>query len=821
MFGSLRRPQNVVGKALGPAVDRVAAVAGYQFSDAETKAIFSSYASTYYQAGATSGTPDWSVERAVAQAYSRLIYVWKAIDTLSGDSSSLPVVIRDGEKTVDGHKIAKMLNDGKANPIETGHQLRKRLSGQVLLSQPGAFCEVSRTNGGEPYRLDLLPPHRTRIVPDDEGDQLIKCFEVTRPRGGYYQLPIEDVLWFRNPHILDPFTGSTPMGAMGMSIELDYFARLYNTSFMRNDGKPGGLLAVRGTSTSGMPGVYEDVSEATLNRLEHAFGAGPVEAGKITAISGDMSYQDFGNSPRDMQYGETAQVSKQEILMGWGTPETVMGWASGRTFDNAAAEGHTYWTITQKQHGTIITTGLQALLGEDTNETIELDTSSVEVLQLADAKKREEARAEFTAGLRSVYSYARLAGMDDIEDTPQTRALYIPTGKTPLPSREADGVALGIPGAVDPNAPAGATPGDAAPPAGSGAPAGPADAVAALTGPQDAAPTTGPTVPTMTPADAVAALATKTARRPPRTRILRVVREGETKESARALPPEADSAPLARDLTRVLTGIIDAAVARAGARVISPKARKGTRHWEPEFEVDTRVGRKALDAATAVNDGRVETETEEQVSPLLIAAGVAAALLIASDLTPDAPPAIGTAVTYAVTTEMTRLAGWIATTTGDAARHLITTINTADQSGASVAEITAQVDALRAPLTARVTAFAGDAAHTTITAARDVAVETLSDGAGWGGRSPVTDIRRTWQSRRDGKVRHSHVIADGQEVGVSVPFLVGGHLLRYPRDPGAPLSETAGCRCTVTYLVVDGWTGQVVGKSAPVDYVEA
>ena len=81
-------------------------------------------------------------------------------------------------------------------------------------------------------------------------------------------------------------------------------------------------------------------------------------------------------------------------------------------------------------------------------------------VERADRRRREEARSEVGAGLRSIWSYFGLAGrQDEIDDTPYTRALYVAQGMTPLPSREADMEALGLGAPVDPNAPPPGAPG--------------------------------------------------------------------------------------------------------------------------------------------------------------------------------------------------------------------------------------------------------------------------------------------------------------------------------------------------------------------------
>ena len=55
---------------------------------------------------------------------------------------------------------------------------------------------------------------------------------------------------------------------------------------------------------------------------------------------------------------------------------------------------------------------------------------------------------------------------------------------------------------------------------------------------------------------------------------------------------------------------------------------------------------------------------------------------------------------------------------------------------------------------------------------------------------------KSWLSRRDGRVRDTHSIADGQRRSIREPFSVGRALLQHPGDPDTNvLSEIMGCRC--------------------------
>lgn len=63
------------------------------------------------------------------------------------------------------------------------------------------------------------------------------------------------------------------------------------------------------------------------------------------------------------------------------------------------------------------------------------------------------------------------------------------------------------------------------------------------------------------------------------------------------------------------------------------------------------------------------------------------------------------------------------------------------------------------------------------------------------------EFERVWLSTDDSRTRETHVLADGQRVGLNEPFMVGGFPLMFPGDPSGPPQETIQCRCT--FLLVE------------------
>lgn len=63
-------------------------------------------------------------------------------------------------------------------------------------------------------------------------------------------------------------------------------------------------------------------------------------------------------------------------------------------------------------------------------------------------------------------------------------------------------------------------------------------------------------------------------------------------------------------------------------------------------------------------------------------------------------------------------------------------------------------------------------------------------------------VTEQWHTAEDNRVRDSHDTMDGQEIAMGEMFVTGaGNQIAFPHDPGAPIEETAGCRCWRSFSV--------------------
>jgi HK97 family phage portal protein len=347
----------------------------------------------------------WDIERAYREGHQKVTWVFRCIDAIAGNQSRLPVMLRKnndqrGERVKTDRPVLELLNS-KSNMGENSFIFRYRLSAQLLMSSRGVFIEKIRGNDGRLIALHLLPPQHTAPIPDQK--KFVSGYEVDMHNGTKVRLKPEDVCWIRRPHPLDPYLSITPMEAAGIAIELENLSKMYNRNYMINDGRPGGLLVVRG-----------DMEEDDKAELRSRFRGNMTRTGSTTVIasSDGVDYVDTSASPRDAAYTQMRQIQKEEILSAFGVPESVIGNAAGRTFSNASEELRVFWMETMVPHLHTLARALDEL---DDKYYVDFDTSDIPILIIAKQERERYYMDEFQQGLISLNEYRDATGKKKVE----------------------------------------------------------------------------------------------------------------------------------------------------------------------------------------------------------------------------------------------------------------------------------------------------------------------------------------------------------------------------------------------------------------------
>ena len=83
------------------------------------------------------------------------------------------------------------------------------------------------------------------------------------------------------------------------------------------------------------------------------------------------------------------------------------------------------------------------------------------------------------------------------------------------------------------------------------------------------------------------------------------------------------------------------------------------------------------------------------------------------------------------------------------------------------------------------------------------------------------ELQREWIATKDYRTRHSHIMLDGQLVGVDEPFKSEFGDIMYPGDPTARPENVYNCRCTVAAKVISVNGNKISNRTAKADRATA
>lgn len=382
----------------------------------------------------------WDVERGINQAMERVVWVYKSVNAIASNAASLPIGQRIGDWRIGEMKydapILSLLNR-RPNPSTDAFTFRHMLSSQVLLSRKGAFVEIVRNRMGDVSALILHQPQHVFPIPDLK--TFVSGYSVEYPNTEKHPVASENMMWIKVPHPIDPYKGQTPLESAGLAIEFDYYSRVYNRNFVINDGRPGGILVVTGD-------MEEEQAEEIGRRFRGTTGSNIGGAGRVTVMSADdAKYIDTSTNQRDAQYTEARSMNKEEILLAFGVPESVIGNASNRTFANADVELEVFWRETMLPHLTLLERALD-ILDDDPETYFAYDLDSVAILSRDDRERNKFHLEELKQGAISIDEYRELTGREGVG----VDELLIPTNLSPV-VMSTDGSGLQDGDRVNPN----------------------------------------------------------------------------------------------------------------------------------------------------------------------------------------------------------------------------------------------------------------------------------------------------------------------------------------------------------------------------------
>ena len=703
----------------------------------------------------------WDIERAYREGMQKVTWVARCIDAIAGNQARLPMVLKK-ENSPQGEILSGSRNEllhilnSKSNDGENSFIFRYRLSSQLLMSTRGVFIEKVRGRSGKIIALHLLPPQYTSPIPDPK--TFVSGYEVRMPGSNEPTIiKPDDVIWVRRPHPLDPYLSLTPMESAGIAIEIENLAKVYNRNYLLNDGRPGGLLVIRG-----------EVDDEDKEEIRSRFRGNMSRVGGTTVLSSEdgVDYIDTSSNPRDAAYIQMRQITKEEILAAFGVPESVIGNASGRTFSNASEEIRVFWMETMLPHLEPISRALDDL---DERYYVDFDTSSVPIMIVAKNERTRYFMDEFQNGLISANEYRTASGRPTVEadlaDSLLANPNLTPIANTQKPMAEPQqpqGAPMFDPNALPPMSPD----------VGMGVPPAPDTMAGALAQEQAGAPVEG---------------AVQTTQEP--------LPDGQLSVNFAGMEVKVDNSAIsdwdikAEQSSDRWSEIVDRALERYFER-------------QQRVVLEKAAGAKSKRALTA---GQLSIESifdkemwnkqlREDMAPMLMAI-VKDASDMAQEQTGMDSAADQEEVKAYIEEQLSRMEKVNDTTNDEIAAAVLVALALMGGDGDELG-----IDKSSLLRSALIAIFANLLSKRKRMIAEHEAQTAYNAGTYFSGKQ-VGALTKTWITRRDTKVRPGHQFLQGKTVELGNGFTVDGAVLRFPGDPLAPAALTINCRCRLRFNI--------------------
>ncbi len=197
------------------------------------------------------------------------------------------------------HPMAKLLR--KPWPGMRGRTLLQLTFSWLDLVGDAFWC-YNTNNAGMPIEIFAIPPHWVAETPSRD-----RPFFIVRINGAQFEVPITNMLWFKDPSLENPYGRGAGIGAsLADELDIDENASKHVSSYFFNRAMPDMLVSVEGAD--------EHALEATKARFEQDH-RGFVNAHRTAFLSGKVTVERLDTTFKDMDLVDLRKFSGRDIVI--------------------------------------------------------------------------------------------------------------------------------------------------------------------------------------------------------------------------------------------------------------------------------------------------------------------------------------------------------------------------------------------------------------------------------------------------------------------------------------------------------------------------
>jgi HK97 family phage portal protein len=278
--------------------------------------------------------PSWGYQ-SYLQAYGQVGWLFACVNVIANAVARQSwhlYELESGERNeIFEHELLDLLNH--INPFQSMYQfiylstMYKKLVGE-------SFWQMNFNGAGKPAEMWLAPPSYMSVIPS--ADKYISHYEFKRTGMSQpIKFSIDEIIHIMTPNPYNPYRGLSEAQALTSVIDSERSAATLQNKLFYNDGRPGFVIEY---PAQDMPPV-ETRKELVMEWDERYKGIR--NAGKTAFLWGGKA-NTVTLSPRDLDFANLRNFSRDAILGAYAMPKSVLGLTEASTFASAKAGNYTF-----------------------------------------------------------------------------------------------------------------------------------------------------------------------------------------------------------------------------------------------------------------------------------------------------------------------------------------------------------------------------------------------------------------------------------------------------------------------------------------------
>lgn len=333
---------------------------------------------------------------------------------------------QDDRVEVTRHPALNLWNS--PNPFFRGYAFRE--SAQQHEELTGEQYWVIVKQGSLPVELWFVRPDRMRPVPHPT--KYLAGYIYTAPDGEEIPLSVDEVIFLRRPHPLDPYRGLGAVQSIMGELDAAYLSTEWNRNFFLNSATPGGVIEAE-----------QNISDEDFDQFQARWAEthrGVANAHRVAILEAGMKWVDRRYTFDEMQFVEMKQASRETIREAFGFPKAMLGATDDVNKANAYAGEVMFarWITKPRlmRVKEVLNTILLPMFGSSAaglefdfvNPVPEDDEIAAQVL----LNKAQSAKFLADTGLWEAADILAACGLPDMKELPEPRFQpALPSGKPP------------------------------------------------------------------------------------------------------------------------------------------------------------------------------------------------------------------------------------------------------------------------------------------------------------------------------------------------------------------------------------------------------